>query len=59
MEGACVCLGAYWPERPAGSISKARGQGLTQDYITDLPQAAVLCQSTRQHADFGLQNPGS
>lgn len=45
---------AYWLELPVGLISKARGQRLTQDYITNLPQAAVLLP---KHA--AVQNPSS
>lgn len=48
---------AYWLERPVGLISKATGQRLTPDYITNPPQAAVLCQYRQQHPRSGLQNP--
>lgn len=58
---------AYWLERPVGLISKATGQRLTPDYITNPPQAAVLCQYMQQHPeaactipapDGGSQHPG-
>lgn len=48
---------AYWLERPVGLISKATGQRLTPDYITNPPRAAVLCQYRQQHPRSGLQNP--
>lgn len=57
-EWVCACVPVWWGGLHAclgwlawGADQQATGQRLTPDYITNLPQASVLCQYT-QHWDL-------